>query len=45
MLMLMMAGITFLAIHLLVSGTGVRDGITGFLGSAIRHRLPAIKEN
>ena len=32
MLMLMMAGITFLAIHLLISGTGVRDGITGAIG-------------
>lgn len=32
MLMLMMAGTTFLAIHLLVSGTSVRDGITGAIG-------------
>src|SRR6266566_802513 len=32
MSMLMMAGVTFLAIHLLISGTRLRDRITGAIG-------------
>ena len=32
MSMLMMAGLTFLAIHLLISGTRLRDAITGAIG-------------